>query len=69
MTVYPVDLLKTNVQKSQLSGQPGTPRQLFARVMSERPPPPGSNQRDTFMRRFLRLYRGLGVSTLRSFVS
>ncbi|MCO5589805.1 hypothetical protein L7F22_043774 [Adiantum nelumboides] len=68
--VYPVDLLKTNVQQRTLSGHPQqlTGMQLFTHLMRERPPP-NPSQRDTFLRRFLRLYRGLGVSALRSFIS
>jgi hypothetical protein len=68
--VYPVDLLKTNVQQRRLSGHPQqlTGMQLFTHLMRERPPPDPS-MRDTFLRRFLRLYRGLGVSALRSFIS
>lgn len=68
--VYPVDLLKTNVQKRELSGNPNklTGLQLFARILSERPPPQGAAA-DSFPKRFLRLYRGLGVSALRSFIS
>lgn len=68
--VYPVDLLKTNVQQRTLSGHPKqlTGMQLFTHLMRERPPP-DPTQRDTFFKRFLRLYRGLGVSALRSFIS
>ncbi|KDN44711.1 mitochondrial carrier [Tilletiaria anomala UBC 951] len=71
LIVYPVDLLKTNVQKRELSGHPRklTGLQLFARILSERPPPPGQVSTDTLPKRFLRLYRGLGVSALRSFIS
>lgn len=70
MPVYPVDLLKTNVQQRSLSNHPKqlTGWQLFTHLMRERPPPDPSI-RDTFLKRFLRLYRGLGVSALRSFIS
>ncbi|PWN91883.1 mitochondrial carrier [Acaromyces ingoldii] len=70
LIVYPVDLLKTNVQQRSLSNHPKqlTGWQLFTHLMRERPPPDPSI-RDTFLKRFLRLYRGLGVSALRSFIS
>lgn len=42
--------------------------QLFNSLLRERPPP-NPRTRDTAARRFLRLYRGLGVSALRSFIS
>lgn len=68
--VYPVDLLKTNVQQRSLSNHPQqlTGYQLFKHLLRERPPRDPSKQ-DTFVRRFLRLYRGLGVSAFRSFIS
>lgn len=68
--VYPVDLLKTNVQQRTLSHHPLqlTGYQLFTHLLRERPPPDNAT-RDTFVKRFLRLYRGLGVSALRSFIS
>ncbi|PWN28496.1 mitochondrial carrier [Jaminaea rosea] len=72
LLVYPVDLLKTNVQQRTLSGHPQqlTGYQLFTHLLRERPPPEGSLvSKDTLVRRFLRLYRGLGVSALRSFIS
>lgn len=68
--VYPVDLLKTNVQQRALSNHPQqlTGWQLFQHLMREKTVPGGSSK-GGFVRRFLRLYRGLGVSALRSFVS
>lgn len=70
LLVYPVDLLKTNVQQRALSGHPRqmTGWQLFHHLLRVRPPR-DPTQRDTFVKRFLRLYRGLGVSALRSFIS
>lgn len=68
--VYPIDLVKTNVQQRALSGHGAqmTGWQLFNSLLRERPPP-NPRTRDTAARRFLRLYRGLGVSALRSFIS
>ncbi|CAO1637353.1 unnamed protein product [Parajaminaea phylloscopi] len=70
LIVYPVDLLKTNVQQRTLSHHPQqlTGYQLFTHLLRERPPPDNA-KRDTVVKRFLRLYRGLGVSALRSFIS
>lgn len=70
LIVYPVDLLKTNVQQRTLSNHPRqlTGYQLFMHLLRERPPP-DNTKRDTAVKRFLRLYRGLGVSALRSFIS
>ncbi|PWN43887.1 mitochondrial carrier [Ceraceosorus guamensis] len=70
LAVYPVDLLKTNVQQRALSNHPQqlTGWQLFQHLMREKTSPSGSAEGGS-IRRFLRLYRGLGVSALRSFVS
>lgn len=70
LIVYPVDLLKTNVQQRTLSNHPRqlTGYQLFVHLLRERPPPDNA-KKDTSVKRFLRLYRGLGVSALRSFIS
>lgn len=70
LIVYPVDLLKTNVQQRKLSNHPKqlTGYQLFTHLLRARPPADSTKQ-DTAVRRFLRLYRGLGVSALRSFIS
>ncbi|CCF53988.1 hypothetical protein NDA11_000870 [Ustilago hordei] len=82
--VYPVDLIKTKVQRDALAGNPKlfSGWQVFLHMIKERPPIQadvntkegvGGNKRmlktDTFLARFLRLYRGLGVSALRSFIS
>lgn len=71
LLVYPVDLVKTNVQQRTLSSHPKqlTGYQLFLHLLRERPPPNADAKRDTSIKRFLRLYRGLGVSALRSFIS
>ncbi|CBQ67663.1 related to carnitine/acylcarnitine translocase [Sporisorium reilianum SRZ2] len=77
LIVYPVDLIKTKVQRDALAGNPRqfTGWQVFLHMIKERPPiqQPGQKQgmikTDTFLARFLRLYRGLGVSALRSFIS
>lgn len=71
LIVYPVDLVKTNVQQRTLSHHPQqmTGYQLFLSLLKERPPPSKSGFHDTSLKRFLRLYRGLGVSALRSFIS
>lgn len=70
LIVYPVDLVKTNVQQRTLSNHPQqlTGWQLFTHLLRERPPPENT-RKDTALKRFLRLYRGLGVSALRSFIS
>uniref|UniRef100_V5EH36 Mitochondrial carrier protein n=1 Tax=Kalmanozyma brasiliensis (strain GHG001) TaxID=1365824 RepID=V5EH36_KALBG len=77
MILYPVDLIKTKVQRDALAGNPKqfTGWQTFMHMIRERPivQEEGGKQRilktDTFLARFLRLYRGLGVSALRSFIS
>lgn len=76
LSVYPVDLLKTNVQQRSLSGHPRqlSELELFHHLLREKPPKPNPNSttplsKDTNVKRFLRLYRGLGVSALRSFIS
>ena len=80
LIVYPVDLIKTKVQRDALAGNPRqfTGWQVFLHMIKERPPiaaeeSEGGKKRmlktDTFLARFLRLYRGLGVSALRSFIS
>ncbi|CDU23871.1 related to carnitine/acylcarnitine translocase [Sporisorium scitamineum] len=77
LIVYPVDLIKTKVQRDALAGNPRqfTGWQVFLHMIKERPPmqQPGREQgvgkTDTLLARFLRLYRGLGVSALRSFIS
>ncbi|SPO19909.1 related to carnitine/acylcarnitine translocase [Ustilago trichophora] len=77
LIVYPVDLIKTKVQRDALAGNPRqfTGWQVFLHMIKERPPIQAEGQKqgilktDTFPARFLRLYRGLGVSALRSFIS
>lgn len=77
LIVYPVDLIKTKVQRDALAGNPRqfTGWQVFLHMIKERPPIHADGEkgilktRDTFLARFLRLYRGLGVSALRSFIS
>ena len=77
LIVYPVDLIKTKVQRDALAGNPRqfTGWQVFKHMIKERPPiqQPGKRtgmlKTDTGLARFLRLYRGLGVSALRSFIS
>lgn len=77
LIVYPVDLIKTKVQRDALAGNPRqfTGWQVFLHMIKERPPIQAEGQKqgilktDTFLARFLRLYRGLGVSALRSFIS
>lgn len=73
--LYPVDLIKTKVQRDALAGMPRqfTGWQVFLHMIKERPPIEQQGKekgpKDTLVRRFLRLYRGLGVSALRSFIS
>ena len=84
LIVYPVDLIKTKVQRDALAGNPKqfSGWQVFLHMIKERPPIQGDAntkegvggkkrmlKTDTFLARFLRLYRGLGVSALRSFIS
>ncbi|SNX81573.1 related to carnitine/acylcarnitine translocase [Melanopsichium pennsylvanicum] len=79
LIVYPVDLIKTKVQRDALAGNPRqfTGWQVFLHMIKERPPIQSEVSEgrkrmlktDTFLARFLRLYRGLGVSALRSFIS
>ncbi|KAJ1030393.1 hypothetical protein NDA16_001302 [Ustilago loliicola] len=81
LIVYPVDLIKTKVQRDALAGNPKqfSGWQVFLHMIKERPPIQGEAtegggkkrilKTDTFLARFLRLYRGLGVSALRSFIS
>ncbi|UZJ56514.1 hypothetical protein CBS101457_005834 [Exobasidium rhododendri] len=70
LIVYPIDLLKTNVQQRTLSNHPHqlTGFQLFKHLLRQRSPK-DPQKVDTFVKRFLRLYRGLGVSAVRSFIS
>ncbi|PWN52108.1 mitochondrial carrier [Violaceomyces palustris] len=82
LIVYPVDLIKTKVQRDALAGNPRlfTGWQVFLHMIKERPTESAADRgdgqevgirrgKDTVLRRFLRLYRGLGVSALRSFIS
>lgn len=81
LIVYPVDLIKTKVQRDALAGNPRlfTGWQVFTHLIRERPATTRTMTNgalgeqvqvgDTVVRRFLRLYRGLGVSALRSFIS
>lgn len=77
LIVYPVDLIKTKVQRDALAGNPRqfTGWQVFLHMIKQRPPIHEERGKrrilktDTFLARFLRLYRGLGVSALRSFIS
>lgn len=76
LLVYPVDLIKTKVQRDALAGNPRqfTGWQVFLHMIREKRPTVEDGKgrilrRDTFLSRFLRLYRGLGVSALRSFIS
>lgn len=77
LIVYPVDLIKTKVQRDALAGNPRlfTGWQVFLHMIKQREPVQtgegnsGVAKVDTLPRRFLRLYRGLGVSALRSFIS
>ncbi|EPQ32446.1 uncharacterized protein PFL1_00642 [Pseudozyma flocculosa PF-1] len=75
LIVYPVDLIKTKVQRDALAGNKRqfTGWQVFLHMIreksaAERASTPGGG-RDTLLLRYLRLYRGLGVSVLRSFIS
>lgn len=76
LLVYPVDLIKTQVQRNALAGSPKTSaRAVFRKLLYEQGPA-GTNasaSRWTLggipVNRFLRLYRGLGISAVRSFIS
>lgn len=79
MILYPIDLIKTKVQRDALAGNKRqySGWQVFLHMIKERKPTQGEGKgkegrlikTDTFLARFLRLYRGLGVSALRSFIS
>ncbi|KAJ9476924.1 putative Mitochondrial ornithine transporter 1 (putative) [Pseudozyma hubeiensis] len=77
LIVYPVDLIKTKVQRDALAGNKRqfTGWQVLRHMIKQRPPIQATgelavgNNTDTVLKRFLRLYRGLGVSALRSFIS
>lgn len=65
--VYPLDMVKTRVQKQALGGAPPTSSvRTFLQILNA---PASGQQPASLPSRFLRLYRGLGVSTLRSFLS
>ncbi|KAL4401977.1 acyl carnitine transmembrane transporter [Malassezia pachydermatis] len=72
--VYPLDLLKTQVQRNALAGLPNQSSYMVFRrlLLSSKDgvePPEKVRLSDIPFRRFLRLYRGLGISVLRSFIS
>lgn len=73
--VYPLDLVKTRVQKQALAGgQPAPALQTFIDIVNAPPKvaPETAARGDVhlgFVPRFLRLYRGLGISAFRSFIS
>ncbi|KAN0066481.1 hypothetical protein ACQY0O_000575 [Thecaphora frezii] len=73
LIVYPVDLIKTKVQRDALAGNKRqfTGWQVFLHMIRQKSPRErtGAQTRDTVLLRYLRLYRGLGVSMLRSFIS
>ncbi|WFD31332.1 hypothetical protein MSPP1_002366 [Malassezia sp. CBS 17886] len=74
LLVYPVDLLKTQVQRNALAGFPRVSAgKVFEKLLAK--PTPGVHDQGSLrmfgvpIDRFLRLYRGLGISALRSFIS
>lgn len=68
LVVYPVDLIKTKVQRDALAGELSRSAvHVFRSLLSAAPDQ--SAVRGVPLRRFLRLYRGLGISAVRSFIS
>ena len=70
-SIYPIDLIKTQVQRDVLAGvQRQSAVAVFRRLLQRGDSHPTEfNVRHVPWRRFLRLYRGLGISALRSFIS
>ena len=75
LLVYPVDLIKTKVQRDALAGMPRVSaaevfrQMLFTQGGSGDMEKTPRSLRRVPLRRFLRLYNGLGISALRSFLS
>ena len=75
LSIYPLDLIKTQVQRDVLAGAPRRSgftvlRRLLMQHEGEHEPVKKARSiRDLPIHRFLRLYRGLGISAMRSFIS
>lgn len=72
LLVYPVDLLKTQIQRDALAGAPRTSASLvFKKLVAV--PEHGTTSRFAIggvpLSHIARLYRGLGISAVRSFIS
>lgn len=69
--IYPIDLIKTQVQRDALAGvQRQSAVAVFKRLLERGDSHPTEfNLRRVPLSRLLRLYRGLGISALRSFIS
>lgn len=73
--IYPLDLIKTQVQRDVLAGMPRKSGiSVLWRLLKQRDGDQGPIKKvrslsDLPINRFLRLYRGLGISALRSFLS
>lgn len=69
--IYPIDLIKTQVQRDALAGlERQSTMAVFRRLLQRGDPEPSEFQlRRVPWSRLLRLYRGLGISALRSFIS
>lgn len=64
LVIYPVDLLKTRFQQDALAGNTNLSlSHLFRHLLGDSP----GQAQSTRLQRFLRLYRGLGISAIRSF--
>ena len=74
-TIYPLDLIKTQIQRDVLAGAPRrSAMTVLQRLLMQKDsdPQPVVKTRSVLelpISRFLRLYRGLGISALRSFMS
>ncbi|WFD36020.1 hypothetical protein MCUN1_002891 [Malassezia cuniculi] len=64
LLIYPVDLIKTRIQQDALAGNTAqSAARIFNQLMADDPARPEPYR----FKRFLRLYRGLGISAIRSF--
>lgn len=69
--IYPIDLIKTQVQRDALAGaQRQSAMKVFKRLLQRGDAKETDfNLRRVPLSRFLQLYRGLGISAVRSFIS
>lgn len=71
--IYPMDMIKTQIQRNALAGAPRlSAYKVFEQLLFQQPGDGASGKRrlrDVPIGHFLRLYRGLGISALRSLIS